>query len=191
MRRIVQLAGGPDEFVRRLDYTFTHGHYDVANEPGFLLPMLYAWAGRPDRTADVIRLTLDKYFSDTRGGIPGNDDSGAMSSWLIFQTLGFYPFAGQDVYILGTPSVPDATISVGNGRRLHIVATGAGADGLNRYIQSATLNGKPLQQAWFRHGDIANGGELVLKMGSAPSATWGKATPPPSMSDPAFQLCAK
>lgn len=191
MRRIVELAGGPQEFTRRLDYTFTHGHYDVANEPGFMLPMLYLWAGRPDHSADVLRLTLEKYFTDTRAGIPGNDDSGAMSSWWIFNTLGLYPVAGQNVYLLGTPAIPDASISVRNGKRLHIVAHGADAGGLNRYIQSATLNGKPLQNAWFRHADIAGGGELSLQMGSAPSGTWGRAVPPPSMSDPGYQLCQR
>ena len=188
MKRIVELAGGPDEFARRLDYTFTHGHYDVANEPGFLMPMLYLWTSKPDHTADILHLTLEKWFSDTRSGIPGNDDSGAMSSWLIFNTLGFYPAAGQDVYLIGSPSVPDATIAVGNGKNLHIVAKGAGEDGLNRYVQSATLNGKPLEGAWFRHADIANGGELVLTMASTPGETWGK-QPPPSMSDSDFKLC--
>lgn len=188
-RRVVELAGGPKEFTRRLDYIFTHGHYDVANEPGFMLPMLYLWAGRPDRTADVLRLTLERYFTDTRAGIPGNDDSGAMSSWLIFNTLGLYPVAGQDVYLIGSPAVPEASLAVGRGKTLHIIAKGAGADGLNRYVQSATLNGKPLDNAWFRHTDIANGGELTLVMGSAPSEKWGKAVPPPSASDPGFKLC--
>lgn len=188
MRRVVELAGGPKEFTRRLDYVFTHGHYDVSNEPGFMLPMLYLWAGRPDRTADVLRLTLERYFTDTRAGIPGNDDSGAMSSWLLFNMLGFYPVAGQDVYLLGTPAVPEAWVSVGSGKVLHIVAHHAGADGLDRYIQSATLNGKPLNAAWFRHADIAGGGELVLQMGSARSDSWGS-VPPPSASDPSFALC--
>jgi predicted alpha-1,2-mannosidase len=190
-KRIVELAGGSKEFTRRLDYIFSRGHYDVSNEPGFMLPMLYLWAGRPDRTADVLRLTLEKDFADTRAGIPGNDDSGAMSSWLIFNTLGLYPVAGQDVYLLGSPAVPDASIAVGNGKTLHIVAHGAGADGLNRYIQSATLNGKPLNKAWFRHADIVNGGELELQMGSAPSEMWGKTIPPPSASDVDFKLCEK
>ena len=189
-RRIVELAGGPAEFTRRLDYIFTHGHYDVANEPGFMLPMLYLWSGHPDRTADVLRLTLEKYFADTRAGIPGNDDSGAMSSWLIFNTLGLYPVAGQDVYLIGSPSVAESTLAVGHGRQLRIIARGAGADGLNRYIQSATLNGKVWDKAWFRHADIVNGGELVLQMGSAPSR-WGTDISPPSASDAGFQLCRR
>jgi putative alpha-1,2-mannosidase len=59
---------------------------------------------------------------------------------------------------------------------------------VNRYVQSATLNGKPLDNAWFRHGDIANGGTLTLVMGPNPSR-WGTTTPPPSMSDTDFALC--
>jgi predicted alpha-1,2-mannosidase len=190
-KRIVELAGGSKEFTRRLDYIFTHGHYDVSNEPGFMLPMLYLWAGRPDRSADVLRLTLEKYFTDTRAGIPGNDDSGAMSSWFIFNTLGIYPVAGQDIYLIGTPAVSDANIAVGNGKMLRILAKGAGVDGLNRYVQAATLNGKALNKAWFRHADIVNGGVLELQMGSVPSETWGVAVPPPSASDADFQLCSR
>jgi len=190
-KRIVALAGGAKEFTRRLDTVFTRGHYDVANEPGFMLPMLYLWVGRPDRTADVLRMTLEKYFADTRAGIPGNDDSGAMSSWLIFNTLGLYPVAGQDVYLLGTPAIPEVNLAVGGGKRLHLVAHKAGADGLNRYIQSATLNGNSLNRAWLRHAEIVNGGELELQMGPAPSETWGTAEPPPSASDADFQLCKK
>jgi len=134
---------------------------------------------------------LEKYFADTRAGIPGNDDSGAMSSWLIFNTLGLYPVAGQDVYLLGTPAIPEVNLAVGGGKRLHLVAHKAGADGLNRYIQSATLNGKSLNRAWLRHAEIVNGGELELQMGPAPSETWGTAEPPPSASDADFQLCKK
>lgn len=188
MRRLIEMAGGNEQFIRRLDSTFLRRHFDVTNEPGFLLPILYNYAGRPDKTADIVRLTLEKAFTDTRAGIPGNDDSGAMSSWLIFQTLGVFPIAGQDVYVISTPSIPDASLSVGNGKRLHIVARNLDPGGLNRYIQSATLNGVELPNAWFRHAQIKDGATLVLTMGSAPS-TWGRTTPPPSMSDADFHSC--
>ena len=72
------------------------------------MPVLYNWAGRPDHTADVISQLLEKAFTAERSGIPGNDDSGAMSSWFIFNSLGFYPNAGQDIYLIGTPSFPEA-----------------------------------------------------------------------------------
>lgn len=188
MRRLIEMAGGKEAFVRRLDWTFLRRHFDVTNEPGFLLPVLYNYAGRPDKTADIVHMTLEKAFTDNRAGIPGNDDSGAMSSWLIFSTLGLFPVAGQDVYVISTPSIPDASLSLGDGKKLHIIAKNLDGDGLNRYVQSAMLNGVDLPNAWFRHAQIKNGATLVLTMGPAPSK-WGTITPPPSMSDVDFKSC--
>lgn len=188
MRRLIEMAGGDEMFVHRLDNTFLRRHFDVTNEPGFLLPVLYNYAGRPDKTADIVHLILEKDFTDSRAGIPGNDDSGAMSSWLIFSTLGIFPVAGQDVYLISTPSIPDASLDLGNGKKLRIVAKDLDAKGLNRYVQSATLNGVDLPTSWFRHAQIKDGGTLVLTMGSAPS-NWGKTVPPPSMSDVNFHDC--
>ena len=110
MRRLIEMAGGDQMFVNRLDWTFLRRHFDVTNEPGFLIPVLYNYAGRPDKSADIVHLLLEKYFMDNRAGIPGNDDSGAMSSWLIFSTLGLFPVAGQDVYLISTPSIPDVSL---------------------------------------------------------------------------------
>lgn len=188
MRRLIEMAGGNEMFVRRLDWTFLRRHFDVTNEPGFLLPVLYNYAGRPDKTADIVRLILEKAFTDTRAGIPGNDDSGAMSSWLIFSTLGLFPVAGQDVYLISTPSIPDASLDLGHGKKLHIIAKNLDRQGINHYIQSATLNGANLTTAWFRHNQIKDGATLVLNMGPAPS-DWGKDVPPPSMSDTNMPFC--
>jgi predicted alpha-1,2-mannosidase len=188
MRRLIELAGGNETFIRRLDWTFLRGHFDVTNEPGFLIPVLYNYAGRPDKSADIVHLLLEKAFSATRSGIPGNDDSGAMSSWLIFSTLGIFPVAGQDVYLISTPSIPDASLTLGNGKKLRIIAKNLDQNGLNRYVQSATLNGVDLPNSWFRHSRIVDGATLVLTMGSAPSP-WGRSTPPPSMSDSDARPC--
>jgi predicted alpha-1,2-mannosidase len=189
MRRLIEMAGGNQAFVNRLDWTFLRRHFDVTNEPGFLLPVLYNYAGRPDKTADIVHMTLEKAFNDTRAGIPGNDDSGAMSSWLIFSTLGLFPVAGQDVYLISTPSIPDASLSLGGGKKLRIIAKNLDGQGLNRYVQSATLNGVDLTNSWFRHAQIKDGATLVLTMGSVPSS-WGRTVPPPSMSDVNFRLCS-
>ena len=188
MRRLIEMAGGNAEFIRRLDSTFLRGHFDVTNEPGFLLPVLYNYAGRPDKTAEIVHLVLEKAFTDSRAGIPGNDDSGAMSSWLIFSTLGIFPVAGQDVYLISTPGIPDASLTLGNGKKLHILARNLDPNGLNRYVQSATLNDVDLPNAWFRNAQIKDGAALVLTMGPAPSK-WGTTTPPPSMSDTSSPLC--
>ena len=189
VKRLIELAGGNKAFVARLDNIFYRQHFDVTNEPGFLLPVLYNWAGRPDHTADVINAVLEKAFSDQRSGIPGNDDSGAMSSWFLFHSLGFYPNAGQDFYLIGTPSFPEADIHLSSGKIFRIVARGLDPERINHYVQSATLNGQPLEQSWFRHSQIANGGTLILTMGSAPG-DWGTKNLPPSMSDATSPLCA-
>jgi predicted alpha-1,2-mannosidase len=188
VRKLIALAGGNETFVRRLDNIFYRQHFDVTNEPGFLIPVLYNWAGRPDKTADIVNALLEKAFTDQRSGIPGNDDSGAMSSWFIFHSLGFYPNAGQDIYLIGTPSFPDVEIKLSSGKTLRIEARNLDSGHINHYIQSATLNGAPLNTAWFRHKQIANGGTLVFMMGSAPTK-WGTTNPPPSISDSVSPLC--
>jgi len=188
MRRIIQLTGGNQTFSRRLDFIFARGHFDVTNEPGFLLPTLYNYAGRPDKSADIVHYLLEKAFTDSRAGIPGNDDSGAMSSWLIFETLGIYPVAGQDIYLISAPSIPDASLALANGKRLRLIAKNLDPAGLNHYVQSVTLNGVDLPNAWFRHDQIKDGATLVFTMGFVPT-NWGKATPPPSMSDPGYPGC--
>jgi predicted alpha-1,2-mannosidase len=190
MRRLIQMAGGDKQFNARMDFIFSRGHFDIANEPGFLMPVLYNYSGRPDKSADIVHLLLEKAFTDSRAGIPGNDDSGAMSSWLLFQTLGIFPVAGQDIYLISSPSVPDASLALANGKKLHIISKGFDATGLSRYVQSATLNGHSLTTSWFRHAEIAEGGTLILNMGSSPS-TWGTTTPPPSQSDTGATFCGQ
>jgi predicted alpha-1,2-mannosidase len=187
-RKVIELAGGDNTFIQRLDYIFLRQHFDVTNEPGFLMPVLYNWVNRPDRTADVITLLLEKWFTAGRAGIPGNDDSGAMSSWFLFNSIGFYPNSGQPVYLIGTPSYPDVTIAVGNGKTLHIIAKNLDPEHINHYVQSVTLNGHSIEDNWLRQEDIASGGTLVFTMGSAPNH-WGTRTPPPSLSDSRPPLC--
>ena len=191
VRKLIAMSGGERTFLARMDTLFYRGHFDVTNEPGFLIPVLYNWAGRPDKTADAVTQLLEKYFTASRAGIPGNDDSGAMSSWMLFQTIGFYPDAGQDFYLIGSPSLPDTTIRLGNGKRLRIVVRNLDPGRLNHYIASATLNGTPWTKNWFRQSDIANGGTWVFTMASAPTQ-WGRSDPPPSMSDPGWPgVCAR
>ena len=175
-------------FVYRLDSIFYREHFDITNEPRFFISMLYNWAERPDHTTEVINELLENAFTDQRTGIPGNDDSGAMSSWFIFNSLGFYPNAGQDIYLIGTPSFPESEITLASGKTLRIIARNMDSEHINRFIQSATLNGAPLVTSWFRHKQIEKGGTLVFTMGSAPSK-WGTNNPPPSMSDAEELFC--
>ena len=126
-----------------------------------------------------MRRILATEYTTGPGGLPGNDDSGAMSSWYIWGALGLYPNAGQPYYYISSPLFQRSTINLGNGRTFIIEAPETSAT--NMYVQSATLNGRAINRAWLRHEEIAQGGRLVLRMGATPSA-WGRSHRPPSMS---------
>jgi predicted alpha-1,2-mannosidase len=180
--RLIERSGGRETFVKRMDAFFAvPGRYDVTNEPGFLSPYLYIWAGRQDRTAALIPSILATNFHAGPNGLPGNDDSGAMSSWYAFGKMGFYPNAGQDVYLIGSPAFPELSIHLANGNTFTLEAKNLSA--ANRYIRSAEWNGHPWTKAWFTHEDLLRGGRLVLTMSGQPTH-WDTGDPPPSSSQP-------
>jgi putative alpha-1,2-mannosidase len=175
---LIAKSGGPQKFVERLDAFFAVPHrYNVGNEPGFLTPYLYIWAGRPDKTAEHVRAIIAKSYHAGLDGLPGNDDSGAMSSWYAFGQMGVFPNAGQDVYLIGSPAYPQTTLHLAGGKEFIIEARNLSAE--NIYVVAATLNGQPLDRAWLRHGEIAAGGRLALTMSNV-SGHWGERNLPPS-----------
>ena len=168
---LIEKCGGPQAFEQRLDTFFLRNYYNVNNEPSFLTPCLYHWLGKPWRSSDRIHTILKESYNDGPIGLPGNDDSGAMSSWLAFHMMGLYPNAGQDYYLINTPLLRSTTLHLENGHDFRIVTEGLSEK--NRYIQSATLNGQEYPYSTLRHKDLKAGGTLVLKMGKTPSE-WGK-----------------
>jgi predicted alpha-1,2-mannosidase len=188
-RALIERLGGDEKFVEWLDAFFENpptrergfnpGLYNHNNEPNFLAAFLYAHAGRPDRTQRRVRRILSTEYLTGPGGLPGNDDSGAMSSWYVWAAVGLYPNAGQPFYYIASPLFERSAIDLGSGRRFIIEAPEASAE--NVYVQSATLNGRPLNRAWLKHAEVASGGRLVLRMGPKPPA-WGHNERPPSMS---------
>ena len=173
---LIRKTGGASAFEKRLDIFFDSKLYNVANEPSFLTPCLYHWIGKPYLSSDRISSIIKNNFNTSRAGLPGNDDSGAMSSWLAFHMMGLYPNAGQPYYLLNTPLIKETAIQLENGKTFKIKAKKMSDK--NKYIKGAFLNGKPYNKAWILHDDINNGGELVLEMDSKPSA-WGTAVLPP------------
>jgi len=173
---LITKSGGNEAFRRRLDTLFDKRYYNVANEPSFLTPCLYHWIGRPDLSGDRVRQIIAQSYNTTPFGLPGNDDSGAMSSWLAFHMMGIYPNAGQSYYLIHSPLLKQAIIHQENGKDFTITAKGL--DEKNIYVKSASLNGRNFNQAWIEHEDILKGGELVLEMDSKPSA-WGSQILPP------------
>ena len=127
--------------------------------------------GRPRKLVrKILRLM---YGSDKSGfAFPGMDDQGSTSSWYVLSALGFYTVKpARPEYIIGSPIFDQATLHLGHGKDFVILARGNSEQ--NIYIQSATLNGKPLDKPWFSHADIADGGQLIFKMGSTPNKNWG------------------
>ncbi|WP_281226655.1 GH92 family glycosyl hydrolase [Flavobacterium aquiphilum] len=173
---LIRKSGGDDAFKKRLDIFFDSKLYNVANEPSFLTPCLYHWIGKPYLSSDRVHDIIKDNFNASHTGIPGNDDSGAMSSWLAFHMMGLYPNAGQPYYLLNAPLIKETTIQLENGKSFKITAKNSSDK--NKYIKAAFLNGKPYNKAWILHDDIMNGGELIFEMDSKPSA-WGTTILPP------------
>lgn len=192
---LIALMGGKDSFVANLDQTFSEplgrskyefyaklpdhtgnvGQFSMANEPSLHIPYLYNYAGQPWKTQKRIRQMLNTWFRNDLMGVPGDEDGGGMTSFVVFSSLGFYPVTpGLPIYTIGSPLFEKASVTLSNGKILDIVAKGTSET--NKYIQSATLNGKEWNKAWFSHDDIKNGGCLMFIMGDHPNYSWGTDT---------------
>ncbi len=177
--RMIKIHGGKEEFIKFIDEIFDLGHYESNNEPAMHIPYLYIYAGETHKTYERLRDILAK-FKATREGWPGNDDAGTTSAWFMWGGMGIYPIAGQDIYLLTTPIFSSSEFELESGKSFKIETVNLSET--NSYIQSATLNGKPFNQAWIKHNEIMNGGKLILQMGSKPSI-WGSHILPPSFKD--------
>lgn len=198
---LADLMGGPAKAEANLDQLFREplgmskydfwykfpdasglvGQFSMGNEPSFHIPFIYNYLGAPWKTQERVRMLLNTWFPDTLLGIPGDEDGGGMTAFVVFSMMGFYPVTpGLPVYDICSPVFDRVTISLHNGRTFTIVCKDNSAD--NKYIQSITLNGKPLNQVWFTHADLVNGGTLELQMGNTPNKNLGSdpATFPPS-----------
>lgn len=189
INKLIEFCGGKDMFMKRLDTYFTYekwdqrfymGLFQISNEPGFLVPCYYNYVNRPDKTAEITRKVLKTRYKVTKDGIPGNDDSGSMSSWYVFHSLGFYPNAGQDVYLISSPIFEEAVLTLENGKELKITAKNVSDK--NIYVQSVKLNGRDLDRCWLKHSEIGNGATLEFVMGNKKSDWAVRGELPPSAS---------
>lgn len=158
------------------------GQFAMGNEPGLHIPYIYNYLGFPWKTQKRIRMLLDTWFTDNLFGIPGDEDGGGMSSFVVFSMMGFFPVTlGIPVYNIGSPVFSKITIDLPNGKQFIINAPNNSDQ--NKYIKSASLNGNNLNKAWFTHEDLKNGGVLYLQMNDKPNLTWGSTDIPPSYND--------
>ncbi|MBN2577993.1 MAG: GH92 family glycosyl hydrolase [Pirellulales bacterium] len=189
---LIGLIGGDRKFIDKLDQMYAEqsgllanipdltglvGQYVHGNEPCHHVAYLYNYAGAPWKTQARVRDIMKTLYSNQTDGICGNDDCGQMSAWYVLSAMGFYPVnPAAGVYVLGSPAVDRATIRLDlqyqKGREFTIIAENNSPK--NVYIQSATLNGKPISRSWLTHDELTAGGELVLKMGPEPNPDWAK-----------------
>jgi predicted alpha-1,2-mannosidase len=184
---LISLMGGKEAFTKKLDSLFTFreaeasqgvsdiqgriGEYWHGNEPSHHVIYLYSYAGQPWKSAERLREVVTKFYGNNPDSLSGNDDCGQMSAWYIFTCLGFYPVCpASDYYVIGAPQLPKAVMHLSNGKDFTVTAEEISEK--NKYVQSVTLNDKPLDQPFLRFADLTKGGNLTFKMGSKPSA-WG------------------
>jgi predicted alpha-1,2-mannosidase len=193
---LAQLLGGDAAAVNRLD-AFFHSDgawavsggntalFDPTDEPDIQTPWMFDYLGAPADTEVTIRQIIDANWTDTTGGIPGNDDLGTMSAWNVWASLGMYPYVpSQASLVLASPLFSHIVIHRGNGVTMTIDAPGADANTM--YVQQLAVNGQTSRRAWLPSSFVNKGGHLQYTLAATPDPTWGTAPAdaPPSLSTP-------
>ncbi len=174
---------GKEEFIKKADSFFGYGKEPVTqcqkpndakyicelnlhrfdginNEHDMEAPFVYLFAGRHDKTCEVVRAIQNYMFTEGRGGLPGNNDTGALSSWYVWNALGLFPVSGQDKMLIGSPIIRNAKIQLANGKTLEICVQGKGV-----FVEKAVWNGKKLQKMQLPVRDLMQGGEMEFYVG--------------------------
>ena len=185
---LISMMGGKEKFDKKLDQLFTEslgrskwqyystmpdatgnvGQFVMGNEPSMHIAYLYNLAGKPWKTQKRIRMLMDTWFRNDLMGIPGDEDGGGLSAFYVFSAMGFYPLTpGIPEYQIGSPLFKKIRIHLQNGKTFTVKANKNSYR--NKYIVSASLNGKSLGGSTVSHKDIVGGGTLVLEMSSNPA----------------------
>ncbi len=186
----IEIAGGKEAFVSLLDDFFGYGLPDVnlptdpdneqAVEDGIRLgrfegfnnesdteaPFAYIYADRHDRTCEIIRSGMKNMFSTGKSGLPGNNDTGALSSYYVFMALGLFPVAGQDFFFIASPFIRRAEVELYNGA--HLIITTDTVSDKAIYVKSVEFNGTPVTDWRIRAQELLQGGILSFKMSEEP-----------------------
>jgi len=188
---LIGMMGGKEKFDRKLDQLFTEGigrskwqyyatmpdatgnvgQFVMGNEPSMHIAYLYNLAGKPWKTQKRVRMLMETWFRNDLMGIPGDEDGGGLSAFYVFSAMGFYPITpGIPEYQIGSPLFSRIKIHLKGGKTFTILAKNNSL--LNKYIQSARLNGRELTKPVFSHKDLVDGGTLILNMGAEPNKSW-------------------
>ncbi|MCC9309460.1 lectin [Kitasatospora sp. RB6PN24] len=166
------VTGRLDNFFQQLSAGPGQPYAFLGNEPSLNAPWAYDYAGRPDRTDDVVRRAVTTLFGDTPNGEVGNDDLGELSSWAVWGMVGLYPMVpGRAELALGSPLFTDTTITRGNGASINLRAQNASTDA--RYVHGLRVNGHSSTRPWVGAELVHRGGSLDFDLGTTADPTWG------------------
>lgn len=184
---LINLVGGKDRFIQKLDSMFTYvpgadeelpifstgmiGQYAHGNEPSHHVIYLYNKVGQPWKTQKYAAQVMHELYKNTPDGLCGNEDCGQMSSWYVFSAMGFYPVdpvSGE--YEIGTPMFSKMKMNLSNGKSFTVLAPNVSKD--NIYIQSVKVNGKPYDKSYITHDLIMSGATVEFEMGNQPGPVW-------------------
>ena len=161
-----------DFYSQLPDHTGNVGQFSMANEPSLHIPYLYNFAGEPWKTQKRIRTLIKQWFRNDLMGVPGDEDGGGLSSFVVFSQMGFYPVTpGTTDYAIGSPFFDHVKIDLGDDNFFEIETINNSAE--NKYIQSSTLNGEPFNKAFIDH-DIRKAEKLCLKWDTKPTENGNK-----------------
>jgi predicted alpha-1,2-mannosidase len=161
---LIQLMGGPDKYNDLLDQHFSGNHNIHKNEPSHHYGYLYDYSGEPWKSQAKVREIANAEYAAIPAGLDGDDDCGQMSAWYLFTALGFYPVnPASGEYMIGSPMFASMSLNLPSGHHFAIAAHNNSAT--NVYIQSATLNGRPLEKPVITWEQVQAGGILALEMG--------------------------
>ena len=161
-----ELEEAKDDLLKQL---MPPTYYWHGNEPDIHAAYMFLQTGRPDLTQKWVHWIADRLYGTEADGLAGNDDCGTLSAWYVFSALGFYPLAGGEIYLIGSPFFKHVEVDLSGGT---LVVEAPKASPENIYVQGVWLNGEELEHPCFRHGDIKDGGTLLFELGSEPS-DWG------------------
>lgn len=164
IKGLAKLMGGQKKFVDKLQMVFDKGYYDMANEPDIAYPYLFSYfKGEAWRTQKLVRELLGKYYHNAPNGLPGNDDTGTMSTWAIFSMMGFYPACPGDLdYVVTSPTFNKVTIRLDEKfyPKGELVIESARKTPEDIYIKEVTAGGKKLKGYTISQDELVNAGTL-------------------------------
>lgn len=174
---LINLIGGKEAFVKKLDDFFQGEFFNYLNETSLQVPYLYVYGGAPWKTQWVVREYLNRIYKNRPDGLWGEDDAGAMSAWMVFSAMGFYPVCpGQGVYVLGSPMFPEIVIDT-ELKTQFVINTEHFSD-QNVYVKKVLWNKEAYDKSYITHEMIKKGGVLTFVMDCQPELHLFKETPP-------------